>query len=173
MESPSAAKSLEPEIDDPARQKSDDSGPQPGRATTEITVRSFEFSGPLPPPQLLTAYNDAFPGCAERIVAMAEKQAEHRQQLEKSVVQNNCRAQSFGQIFAFILSLIVLGGGVYVLAQGKSIAGFSAIILALGSLIGALYVSRIGQQRERSEKLRPLPSSPGTRSRKSKKKKPK
>jgi hypothetical protein len=85
------------------------------------------------------------------------------------VVEANCSAQTRGPYFAFILALVVIGGGVYLLAQGKSIEGFAAIILAGGSLIGALVFSRTEQKSAREEKLRPLPSAP-PRERKSKKK---
>jgi len=43
-----------------------------------------QFQGPLPPPALLKQYEENFPGAAERIFKMAEKQAEHRQTLEKN-----------------------------------------------------------------------------------------
>lgn len=142
-----------------------------GRTTTELTVhQSFEFSGPLPPPQILRGYNDAFAGCAERIVAMAERQSAHRQEIEKRVIDGNCRAQSRGQIFGFALAFMVIAGGVYLLAQGKSIEGFSAIILAGGSIIGALVFSRFEQKNEREQKVMPLPSAPPSRKSKKKRK---
>jgi uncharacterized membrane protein len=144
--------SVDPEIED----DSEESSLRRRRTTAELTVKqSFEFSGPLPPPQLLKGYNDAFPGCAERVVAMAERQSAHRQQLEKAVVESNCNAR--GQWFAFILALVVIGGGVYLLAEGKSLEGFSAIILAVGSIVGALIYGRTEQRKERENKLRPLP----------------
>ncbi|MGB8684188.1 MAG: DUF2335 domain-containing protein [Candidatus Binatus sp.] len=140
------------------------------RTTSELTVQSFEFSGPLPPPQILRGYNDAFAGCAERIVAMAERQSAHRQEIEKMVIDGNCRAQSRGQIFGFALAFMVIAGGVYLLAQGKSVEGFSAIILAGGSIIGALVFSRFEQKSEREQKVMPLPSAPPSRKSKKKKK---
>jgi uncharacterized membrane protein len=38
--------------------------------------------GPLPPPEVLQAYNHVFPDCAEHLLAIVERQAEHRQRLE-------------------------------------------------------------------------------------------
>src|SRR5216683_4738129 len=109
--------SAEPKIED----DSEESSVRHGRTTAELTVKeTFEFSGPLPPPQLLKGYEEAFAGCAERVVAMAEKQSAHRQALEKAVVESNCKAQSRGQWFAFILALVVICGGVYLLAEGRS-----------------------------------------------------
>jgi uncharacterized membrane protein len=149
--------SAEPKIED----DSEASSVRHGRTTAELTVKeTFEFSGPLPPPQLLKGYEEAFAGCAERVVAMAEKQSAHRQALEKAVVESNCKAQSRGQWFAFILALVVICGGVYLLAEGRSLEGFSAIILAVGSIIGALIYGRTEQRKERESKLRPLPEQP-------------
>jgi uncharacterized membrane protein len=37
---------------------------------------------------MLAQYSQIFPGCAERIVAMAERQAEHRRHLERTVVES-------------------------------------------------------------------------------------
>jgi uncharacterized membrane protein len=168
-DSPMGGESVEPEVIEPSQDKSEESSAQTARRTTaelRLTASSstFEFSGPLPPPQLLKGYNEAFAGCAERIVAMAERQSEHRQSLETTVVESNCRAQSRGQWFAFILALVVISGGVYLLAQGKSVQGFSAIILAVASLIGALVYSHTEQKKERERKLRPLPQAPRSNS---------
>ncbi len=40
-----------------------------------VSARQTMFQGPLPPPELLEAYNKIIPNGAERIVAMAEKQS--------------------------------------------------------------------------------------------------
>jgi hypothetical protein len=101
---------------------------------------------------------------------MAERQSEHRQELEKMVVEGNCKAQSRGQFFGFALAFMVIAGGVYLLAQGKSVEGFSAIILAGASIIGSLVFSRFEQKSEREQKLMPLPSAPPSRKSKKKKK---
>jgi len=56
------------------------SSPEITKITAEVTrqvitrVSKF-FSGPLPPPEVLAGYNDAFQGAAERIVIIAESQA--------------------------------------------------------------------------------------------------
>src|SRR6266516_1308637 len=61
------------------------------------------------PPHLLAKYNEAFEGCAERIVAMTETQARHRQDLEKKVVFSNSRHELFGQISALIIAMSASG----------------------------------------------------------------
>ena len=54
-------------------------------ARREVSLSST-FSGPLPPPETLIRYNDAVPDGAERIIALAERQAAHRMALESRVV---------------------------------------------------------------------------------------
>src|SRR5213592_1328991 len=76
------------------------------------------FSGPLPPPEVLTKYNEAVPNAAERILVLAERQAEHRQKLEAKVIASNTFNQTLGSIFAFILGLAAIGGGIYLIAMG-------------------------------------------------------
>lgn len=45
-------------------------------------VRS-EFSDPIPPPSIISGYENVLPGSADRILAMAENQAKHRQEMER------------------------------------------------------------------------------------------
>lgn len=79
--------------------------PEPARPekaaeeTVELSVQSVQhFQGPLPPPQALVQYEAALPGCAERIVSMAEEQAAHRRALESRVITENLAAERRGQI---------------------------------------------------------------------------
>src|ERR1700677_3358725 len=81
------------------------------------------FSGPLPPPNLLAQYNDVVPNGAERIVTMAEKQQEHRQEIEHCVVHGNKDDQRLGLILGFIVMMSVVGVGTWCLYTGKNIAG--------------------------------------------------
>jgi uncharacterized membrane protein len=89
-----------------------------------------EVSGPLPQPQVLAQYEDVIPGGAERIVKLAENQVRHRQSME-----------SRGQIFTFLLALVVLAGGIGLVALGNSIEGLVPLVAALAGL-GGLFVYR-------------------------------
>src|ERR1035438_8495401 len=59
------------------------------RVERKLVQATMQFSGPLPPPGILAQYNDVCPNGAERIIAMAEKQQEHSQELERSVVHRS------------------------------------------------------------------------------------
>lgn len=44
-----------------------------------------EFSGPLPHPGILEGYEKILPGSADRILTMAEEEANHRRQIDNSI----------------------------------------------------------------------------------------
>lgn len=80
-------------------------------------------SGPLPDPEELIRYNAAVPDAANRIIQMAENQASHRQNIEKSVVDTQNRNSTLGIIIGAILSLIIVISGVYCILHGHDGAG--------------------------------------------------
>ncbi len=105
----------------PAQRQQDQAGPQ---------VKA-EFSGPLLPPDALEKYERVSPGAAKRIFAMAETQGHHRRELEKSLVDNEYKEASRGQICAATLGTLAIVSG--------AIAGILGAQLA-GSVIGGLVV---------------------------------
>src|SRR5215813_12924903 len=66
------------------------------------------WKGIVPPPGTLKEYNDAVPDGAERILQIAEKQSEHRLEMEKQVTDEDQRQNRNGQNFAFIIALTFL-----------------------------------------------------------------
>lgn len=95
-----------------------------------LEMERHEFSGPLPPPEVLARYNEALPGGAERIVALAEEQASHRRRMEAR-----------GQVLLFAVVLVALVGGIGLIALGENAAGLVPVIAAIGGL-GSLFVYR-------------------------------
>jgi uncharacterized membrane protein len=47
-----------------------------------LRLAASSFAGPLPPPDLLRAYENLCAGSADRIISMAEAESRHRQGLE-------------------------------------------------------------------------------------------
>lgn len=107
--------------------------------------------GPLPPPEELAQYNNSFPGCAERIVAMAENQGAHRQRMESVVITGNNRREYIGQWMAFAIFAGALFFGWDLLKSGKEIAGYGAMITALGSVVGLFLLKRKDEKAKRRE----------------------
>jgi uncharacterized membrane protein len=117
------------------------------------------FSGPLPPPEALERYNQILPGSAERLIAMAESQHSHRQELEKHVIHSNVSAQRLGTILGFIVAMTVIIGGVYLVHEGKSGEGLAAILTALAALVGVFVYSKYEQQKDLARKTQGLADS--------------
>jgi uncharacterized membrane protein len=128
--------------------------PKTAESTSSITARyqAEFFSGPVPPPSLLAKYNDVVPNGAERLMAMAERQSAHRESMESQVVSGNVTLQKQGNNRAFILALVVILGGIYLMATGKSGWGFAAIITSLTSLVSVFAIAKADQRKERVEK---------------------
>ena len=91
----------------------------------DVTAIRASWRAPLPPPNALARYNDVLPGAAERILQMAEKQQEqdHNIQMEaisieRTVVVSDARRAYLGLLAGFIISLLVVGGGIYIIATG-------------------------------------------------------
>jgi uncharacterized membrane protein len=119
-------------------------------------AQSMHFSGPLPPPEVLAKYNEAIPGGAERIIAMVENQSQHRQALEKQVIDANCRAQRTGSVYGFLICMAALASGTFLIYVGKSAQGLVPIIGALGGLVAVFITGKNKQQKELVEKANAL-----------------
>jgi uncharacterized membrane protein len=102
---------------------------------------------------MLAAYEQVFPGCAERIVAMAEGQSAHRQHIEKTVIEGNVAAERRGQYLGSTIAMIAVLGGIALIYADKNAMGIATIISTLVALSGVFVYGRTQQARERREKL--------------------
>lgn len=108
------------------------------------------YSGPIPKGDELIKYEQAFEGAASRIITMAEEQAAHRQALEMKVVSANIIDQRLGLWFAFIIALVLVCSGTYLIINDKSATGIVSLVSGPG--IPALIYLFI--QRKASEELK-------------------
>lgn len=116
-------------------------------------------SGPLPPPSMLRGYEDVLPGAADRIFTLMEQQSTHRQELESTVLDQNSRSRDRGQIFAFVLCALVIGGGFGAIYLGQSLVGMAAIIIAVGGVAATFLTSRQRQQQQLEERREAVPEN--------------
>jgi uncharacterized membrane protein len=128
--------------------------PSQRRELTTIQM-SKEFSGPIPPPETLAHYNTVLPGAAERILAMAEKQQTHRQDLERRVIFSNTRSQTRGTYLGFAIALTAILSGVFLIYIGREVTGIASIIGALAALVGVFVYGKQAQKKDLSEKKPP------------------
>lgn len=114
------------------------------------------FQGPIPPPEILSGYNNVVTGAAERIIKLAELEVAHRHQQETAATQANIEAQrrqldiaqqqvrsvytsdKIGQALGFTVSVLCLGASVYLGVNGQPWLGGVLASLPLAGIIRAL-----------------------------------
>lgn len=107
------------------------------------------FSGPLPHPEILAGYEKVCPGAADRIIKMAENQMGHRHEIESSFLKAHSRNSKLGIIFAFILCLLSIAGGIICVALDKQVSG---LILGGAGLVGIIVAFINGTKMTASDK---------------------
>lgn len=108
-----------------------------------IALRHETYSGPLPAPEDLQKYENVLPGAAERILALAEKQADHRIFKEQYALRKSTAIFARGQIFGFILALLLVIVGVVF-----AFAGFPklAAVIFSGTMVSAVAIFVMGRK---------------------------
>lgn len=96
------------------------------------------FSGPIPSPDMMARYEEISPGFADRILTMAEKQANHRMQAEDRMIEIERQDSRRGSWFAFLLGMGALAAAVTMVIVEGSAAGAIG-----GSVLGVTGISSI------------------------------
>lgn len=118
-----------------------------------IRVERNVYSGPIPPPELLRGYEEILPGTADRIIAMAEKQADHRRNLEKSVVESGARDSRLGIICGTIVCVVVCITGLLLsLITDAAALGALLSLSGMASLVGVFIHGTKSNSNERIKK---------------------
>lgn len=81
---------------------------QEGITTGSLKFESFE--GPLPPPEILKKFEEVVEGSAAQIINQANRQTDHRIDMEKRVIKADIIKSYLGLIFGFIIGLGGIGG---------------------------------------------------------------
>lgn len=80
---------------------------------------------------------------------MAEKQLDHRMQMEEAVVKGDSMRSYLGLIAGFILSAAIIAGGVFLVVNGHDWAGG---LLVGGNIVGLAGVFVYGTHSRRAER---------------------
>ncbi len=94
---------------------------------------------PLPSPIDLRGYEDALPGAAARILALAESEASHRQEMEF----RESLAPLTGLIAGTVVAIAALVAGAFLILTGNELAG--ALIIGI-DLVGLASVFAFGSR---------------------------
>lgn len=102
-----------------------------------------QFIGPLPPPEVFAGYDQVLPGAAERILKMAEDEANHRRSQESKLVISTCQDGRLGLWMGFLIGVLGISGSCVVAVIGNALAGSVMGIASLAALAGVfVYGSR-------------------------------
>lgn len=107
----------------------------------ELTVMSISGSSPLPPAILLEQWESLYPGITAKFVEWIEKQAAHRQFIEKTRAERSEDRQNRAQIMAFVIAVLglIIAGVVAIFGQGyaAAIVGSVAAVVGVGGVTAA------------------------------------
>lgn len=117
-----------------------------------VYVEEF-FSGPLPHPRILAEYEALSPGLTDRIVRMAERQAEHRQGLEELSVAGNTWMGKAGVICGTSLGLAALGIIALAIVFEAPLEYLGGILTAVAALVGTYLYARRRKAKEADHRL--------------------
>ena len=107
-----------------------------------------QYSGPLPHPEALIKYNEAAPDAAERIIAMAEKEMEHRHHEEDRLLKSRVRVTYLSIILSFVSVLVLSALVGFALYIGASGAAIGLAIGAIGSVAGIFIYAKASQTKK-------------------------
>ncbi len=114
-----------------------------------IIIEESRFSGPIPHPDILKGYNEAQEGSADRIMTMAEKDAEHIREMQRRVLSAKKTEVILGQIFGFVIGVVALLCGTWIVISGYPIVGG---IIGSGGVIGLVSAFILGRSKKEVRK---------------------
>ncbi len=120
--------------------------PQPQTPAVAKAKVTAQFSGPIPPPALLQQYDAVVPGAAQRILAMAEEDARHLQQMERIALTGEQNEARRGQIFGIVATLSALATAVIALILGHDTAAIAIGSTTIVSLATIFVVGRVARE---------------------------
>lgn len=142
-------------------QKSKQNLPQSKPQSELVRVTAAQFSGPLPPPEILEKYDQVYPGAAKIILDAFQSQGEHRQSLERTVVRQGSRDSLVGLICAFIIGMATILSGAYCIIIGQAFAGAFIGGSGLTGLVGTFIYGSRERRQEREWRAKAINHQPG------------
>lgn len=109
-------------------------------------------SGPVPPAELLAGYNREIENGATRLFSLIERQSEHRQAMERDTITTQNIATKRGQVFGFILAIILIVVGCVFKAVGDSVLAGIVFGTTVVGLTTVFVLGRKSQERNLDKK---------------------
>ncbi len=109
-------------------------------------ARQVQFQGPIPPPEILSNYEQLQPGAADRILAMAESETRHRQEMERMALTaevkgltSEAKDTQRGQYCGLTIGIVAILSGTYAAVNGAPWAGGFIGTGGVVALVSAFY----------------------------------
>lgn len=119
-----------------------------------------QFIGPIPPPDILKSYESNIPGSAERLIRMAEKEQDHRHEMQSKLINGQLNnTQRFyderkrGQIFGLTIGLVGIISGSILAFNDKQIAGSFIGTAGIGGIVSVFVIGR-GKSKNGNNQIR-------------------
>lgn len=128
-------------------------------ASVSMSTLSVQMNpSPLPSADILEQYARLIPDAPERFLKLVEKEQEHRFITEdtitdtnKTIAKGKLAQIKRGQVFGFILALIILGLGTLFVFTGHDTIAYVLFVMSLASVIG-IFVGRSKDNQPNKEK---------------------
>lgn len=101
-----------------------------------LEISRIHNNGQIPSPTMLERYESVCPGASDKIITIAEKQANHIQEIEKKKSCPNTLQSKLGLVLSFIITIVIAIGGIALIILGKDTAGLVAVIIPILSFAG-------------------------------------
>jgi len=101
------------------------------------------FSGPLPHPELFRLYDEIIPGAGERILAMAEQEAEHQHHMENMALDCASKEAKRGQWFGLIIGVCAFASAIIAVLLGSE---KTAMVIGGTTVVGLVTAFVVGRK---------------------------
>jgi len=126
------------------------------KSNSNALITAAAFSGPIPHPSILVQYNQIAPNAADRIIGMAEKQSDHRQEIEKKVINSEIINSTLGLLCGFLIGLSAIVGGVLCIMNGHSTGGVMVSGGGISGLAGVFVYGSNNRKKERENRFKQI-----------------
>ena len=126
--------------------------PTQQQTSQQVVQVTEQFSGPLPPPDVLERYNQVVPDAANRIIAMAEQETGHRRNMERLIISNEYQEAKMGQTCAVIIGSLAIISGATISVLGAQLAGAAIGGCGVIGLVSVFVLGRKGDLRRQQDK---------------------
>lgn len=108
----------------------------------EIQVK---WESSLPPPAILQEYKNILPDAAERYFSLWERQAAHRQAIERKDVDMRVKLSTWGMILGFIVNISAMGTAYLLATAGMDGPAIAATVMA--ALTNLIFFASFSQRK--------------------------